>query len=113
MANTNSRHEKELFRLYDKAGALEPGTEQHTAVWNEIMKAREEENERNKTRSESEAARRDMYIKIATFSAGLILAPIIETVCKRELARFIGTVEQMEYFTSSAGKSISGWFRWK
>lgn len=113
MANVKSRHEKELFRLYDKAGELEPGTEQHAAVWSEIMKAREEENERNKTNSDREAAKRDMYIKIGTFTAGLILSPIIDTVCKRELARFIGTVEQMEYFTSSAGKSISGWFRWK
>ena len=67
----------------------------------------------HKNDSDRKTAEKDQYIRIATFAAGLILAPILETVCKRELARFIGTVEQMEYFTSSAGKSISGWFRWK
>lgn len=50
-------------------------------------------------------------IQIATFVVGLVVAPVIDLAAKKSLAKFIGTVEQMEYFTSSAGKSISSWFR--
>lgn len=113
MVEIEKRHNEELNRLYDKLSTLEPGTEEYTKVLTELMKAKDGENELKKIHDAKEEAKWDRAIKIGTFAAGLVLAPVVDTVCKRSLAKFIGTVEQMETFTSSPGRSISSWFRWK
>ena len=113
MVEIKQRHNEEMNRLYDKLATLEPGTEEYTKVLNELMKAMDGENEITKISDAKEDAKWDRVIKIGTFAAGLVIAPFVDTVCKRSLAKFIGTVEQMETFTSSPGRSISSWFRWK
>jgi hypothetical protein len=113
MNELKNRHDAELNRMYNKLGALEPGSEEYEKVLSAIMKAKTGENEIIKIEADKEAAKRDMVIKIGTFTAGLVLAPVIDTLCKRSLAKFIGTVEQMETFTSTPGRSMSSWFKWK
>lgn len=107
------RHQAELNRMYDKLETLEPGTEEYDAVLADIMKAKAGENERYKIEVEHDTARKDLAIKVGIFVGGLVLTPTIDLLCKRNLAKYIGTVEQMETFTSMAGRSISSWFRWK
>lgn len=113
MAEIRNRHDEELTRLYDKLNTLEPGSEEYDKVLSTIMKARATENEHDKIEADKKAAKTEMWIKIGTFAAGLVLAPAIDYVCKRSLTKVIGTVEQMETFTSTPGKSISSWFRMK
>lgn len=113
MVEIEKRHNEEMNRLYDKLATLEPGTDEYAKVLTELMKAMDGGSELNKINDAKEEAKWDRVFKIGTFAAGLVIAPVIDTVCKRSLAKFIGTVEQMETFTSSPGRSISSWFRWK
>lgn len=102
MKTIKNRSEVELNRMYDRLETLEPGTEEHEKVLEEILKV---ENSKN--------GNKEMNLKLASIAGGIILTPVVETLCKRYLAGFIGKVEQMDYFTSTPGKSISSWFRWK
>lgn len=113
MTQIETRHNDELNRMYDKLSTLEPGTEEYETVLTEIMKAKDGETELKKIYDARDEAKKDRIFKIGTFAAGLVLAPIIDTICKRSLAKFIGTVEQMETFTSTPGRSMSSWFKWK
>lgn len=97
-----NRHEVELIRMYDKLATLEPGTEEHEKVLEEIHKA---ENCKN--------SKKEVNVKIVTAAAAIAITPVVDTLCKRYLAGFIGKVEQMEFFNTSPGRSISSWFRWK
>lgn len=102
MKVTKNRNEVELNRMYDKLATLEPGTEEHEKVLEEILKA-----ETNKTE------KKEVNLKLVSIVAGIALTPVLDTLCKRYLAGFIGKVEQMETFVTSPGRSISSWFRWK
>lgn len=108
-----ARYEVEIHRLQDKLKQCEPGTEDYNAVQAELVKAIELMNELVKTEDARKGAKTDTTIRIATFAAGLVLTPVITTVCQKHLAKFIGEVEQMETFTSTPGRSIASWFRWK
>lgn len=113
MASIDARHEKVLTQLYDKLDTLQPGTDEYDKVLSEIMKARSGENESKKIEAEDKAAKKDLWLKGAMFVGGLVITPVIDIVCKKSLAKYIGTIEQMEFFTSSAGRSIGSWFRFK
>ena len=112
-SSIQAKYEAEIHRLQDELSTLEPGTEAYNAVQTELMKAMEVMTEMVKVNDARKGAKVDTTVKVVTFAGGLVLAPVIETVCKRYLAGFIGKVEQMETFTSSAGRGISSWFRWK
>ena len=102
MKDVKNRSEVELNRMYDTLKNLEPGTEEYEKVLGEILKV-----------ENSKKEKKEVNLKVASIAAGIVLTPVVDTLCKRYLAGFIGKVEQMEYFTSSPGKSISSWFRWK
>ena len=108
-----ARYEVEIHRLQDELKKVEPGTDEYNAVQAELLKALEVMNEMVKTEDARKGAKTDTTIKIVTFTAGLVLTPVITTVCQKHLAKFIGTVEQMETFTSMPGRAMSSWFRWK
>ena len=108
-----ARYEVEVHRLQDELKSLTPGTDEYKAVHEELLKALEVMNETTKIEDSRKGAKTDTVVKVVTFAAGLVLTPVITTVCQRNLAKFIGTVEQMETFTSTAGRSMSSWFRWK
>lgn len=108
-----AKHEVEVRRLQDELSLLTPGTEEYNAVQEELLKAMEAMNEMVKIDHARKGAKVDTAIRVVTFVGGLTLTPVITTLCQRNLAKFIGTVEQMETFTSTAGRSMSSWFRWK
>ena len=108
-----ARYEVEVHRLQDTLKTLDPGTEQYEAVHQELLKALEVLNETTKIEDSRRGAKTDTVVKVATFAAGLVLTPVITTVCQKHLAKFIGTIEQMDTFTSTPGRSMSSWFRWK
>ena len=108
-----ARYEVEIHRLQDELKSLTPGTDEYKAVHEELLKALEVMNETTKIEDSRRGAKTDTIVKVTTFAAGLVLTPVITTFCQRSLAKFIGTVEQMETFTSTAGRSMSSWFRWK
>lgn len=76
------------------------------------MKMEEEKNLRDEAANE-EKLRKDRMIQIGIFAAGLIATPIIEVVTKTIYANKICRLEQFETFTTSAGRGISSWFRFK
>ena len=108
-----SRHEKELNRMYDMLESLEPGTEEYEKLMSEIMKARDGENELKKIESERNSAKTENWIKVCTFVVGLIAAPLIDLGVKKSLTKYIGTIEQMDTFTSTPSRGMSSWFRFK
>ena len=108
-----ARHEKELNRMYDALESLEPGTEEYDKLMAEIMKARDGENELKKIESDRKSAKAENWIKIGTFVAGLIAAPLIDLGVKKSLTKYIGTIEQMDTFTSTPSRGMSSWFRFK
>ena len=113
MANIETRHEMVMTRLYDKLEGLEPGSEEYEKVFTELMKAMDGKNEFTRIEDARNDAKKDRVIRIGTFVAGLALTPAIDYFAKKGLAKFIGTIEQMECFTSTPGRSIGSWFRWK
>lgn len=58
-------------------------------------------------------ANKDRKVQIAIFAAGLVATPAIEVICKTIYANKICKLEQFETFTSSAGRGIASWFKWK
>ena len=108
-----NKHEKELNRLYDTLAGLEPGTNEYKAVMDEITCARNGETDLKRLELDRAQAKKEMWFKIGTFIAGMVAVPVIDLVCKRNLTAYIGKIEQMETFTSTPGRSMSSWFRWK
>lgn len=113
MPNNENRHEQVLNRLYDKLENLEPGTDEYDKVLGEITKVMDGQAELIRIEDARSDAKKERVIKVGTFIAGLALTPAIDYLAKKGLAKFIGTIEQMETFTSTPGRSIGSWFRWK
>ena len=111
--NIKAKYEAEVSRLQEELSKQMPGTEEYNAVQSELMKAMEVMNEMVKIDDARKGAKVDTTVKVMTFTVGLVATPIITTVCQKHLAKFIGTVEQMETFTSMPGRAMSSWFRWK
>ena len=108
-----ARYEVEVHRLQDELKSLTPGTDEYKAVHEELLKALEVMNETTKIEDSRRSAKTDTVVKVTTFAAGLVLTPLVTTFCQKHLAKFIGTIEQMETFTSTPGRAMSSWFRWK
>ena len=109
MDKMRKRHDEELNRMYDKLNELEPGSEAYEKIRAEIAKATILRKKKKKIGNEN----KDLAIKIGTVAAGVFITPVIDYVLKRSLAGFIGKVEQMETFTSTPGRAIGSWFKWK
>ena len=78
----------------------------------ERLKMEDEKNLRDEAAKASEA-KKDRIVQIGIFAAGLILSPIIETACKRGYARMLCEFEKDYTFTTTAGRQLSGLFRFK
>ena len=79
---------------------------------NKKMKIEEEKNLRDEEAAK-EKERKDRLVQISIFAAGLIAGPVIEVITKTIYANKICKLEQFETFTTSAGRGISSWFRFK
>ena len=97
-----NRHEVEMNRLYDHLAKLEPGTEEYDKVLAQITKARESEIEVSKV----DVSKRDLVIKVGTSIAAVVVTPLLTYGLNRSMVKYIGKVEQMEIFTSTAGKRM-------
>lgn len=97
-----NRHEVELNRLYDHLAKLEPGTEEYDKVLAQITKARESEIEVSKV----DVSKRDLIIKVGTTVATMVVTPLLTYGLNRSMVKYIGKIEQMEIFTSTAGKRM-------
>ena len=118
MDRITSRHFDEMDRMYDSLSKLEPGTDEYEKLLSQIMKAEDRKIEidklndaRQESKSKNEDAAKERKIRIALGIAPLIVTPVIDLLCKRNLTKVIGKIEQMEIFTSTPGRSISSWFR--
>lgn len=106
--------------------ALDLGTnsEESKAAFDEAMRAADrlievtklEEAKQEKAREEElkkAESKRMLWIRIAEFGGTLLLAPAVDYFCKRGFAKLCMVFEEKGTFTSLAGKSLSGLFRFK
>ena len=112
-ATIKQDYELEVQRLQKELKELTPGSDKYHAVQEALLAAMNVLNEMAKEENSRKGAKTDAILRAVTFIGGLVGTPIITYCCQKRLAKFIGTVEQMETFTTMPGRSISSWFRWK
>lgn len=56
---------------------------------------------------------KDRIVKFVEIGTAVVLAPLIETGCKKAFAHMICEFEKNDSFTTMAGKSLSGLFKFK
>ena len=56
---------------------------------------------------------KDRIVKFVEIGTAVVLAPLIETACKKAFAHMICEFERNDSFTTMAGKSLSGLFKFK
>jgi len=76
----------------------------------ELSKLENESLEQKKAKDDSKWG---MIIHAAEIGATILIGPTIEYLCKRAFAERICTFEKEDIFRTSAGKSLSGLFRFK
>lgn len=78
----------------------------------EKMEAEEKRDLRNETVKISEA-QKDRIVQVGIFVAGMVVSPLIERWVKMGYAKVLCEFEKDYTFTTAAGKSLSGLFRFK
>lgn len=101
----------EVNKLVDRQTALYKIDVEYQEHCEKIEK--EKESQRIDEENKRDEAKRNRKVQIGMFVAGLILTPTIDYVVKSKFADRLCTLEQFETFTTTAGRSISGWFKWK
>ena len=56
---------------------------------------------------------KDRVVKFVEIGTAVVLAPLIEVGCKKAFAHMICEFEKNDSFTTMAGKSLSGLFKFK
>ena len=56
---------------------------------------------------------KDRLVKFVEIGTAVVIAPLIETGCKKAFAHMICEFEKNDSFTTMAGKSLSGLFKFK
>ena len=56
---------------------------------------------------------KDRIVKFVEIGTAVVLAPLIETGCKKAFAHMICEFEKNDSFATMAGKSLSGLFKFK
>ena len=56
---------------------------------------------------------KDRIVKFVEIGTAVVLAPLIETACKQAFAHMICEFERNDSFTTMAGKSLSGLFKFR
>jgi hypothetical protein len=97
-----NRHEEEMNRLYDHLSKLQPGTEEYDKVLAELTKAKESEIEIKKIG----VNKHDLIIKVGSIVLTTFVVPVLTYGLNRSMVKHIGTIEQMETFTSTAGRKM-------
>ena len=69
--------------------------------------------EKEKAELEAKKARNEMLIKGVEIAAAVIVAPLIDTRCKTAFAQMLCEFEKDYNFTTMAGKSLSGLFKFR
>lgn len=69
--------------------------------------------EKEKAELEAKKARNEMLIKGVEIAAAVIVAPLIDTRCKTVFAQMLCEFEKDYNFTTMAGKSLSGLFKFR
>lgn len=60
-----------------------------------------------------EEAKKDRWVRCAEIGVILLAAPIVDTLCKKAYAKMLCEFEKDYTFTTTAGRSLSGLFRFK
>lgn len=69
--------------------------------------------EMKKKKLDISQANKDRMVRVIEIGAAVVAAPLIEAGCKKAFAKMICTFEQDNIFTTTAGRSLSGLFKFK
>lgn len=86
--------------------SLKAEGEEATAAFNEAMEAIDRQSTLDKET-------KDIIVKCVEIGAAVILTPLIEAGCKKAFARMLCEFEKDYNFTTMAGKSLSGLFKFR
>ena len=114
-------HELEILREKSNLDSIRDDKNRNFQVQLEEMKQefelhRDELNyyrEKEKAEIEAKKARNEMLIKGIEIAAAVIVAPLIDTRCKTAFAHMLCEFEKDYNFTTMAGRSLSGIFKFK
>lgn len=112
MDSLNTLREQELIKLYQKLDTIDVLDDEYEVVLGRIHILEGDNQKAIETVNAADNAVKDRQSRWLTFGVGLVAAPVIDTIAKTFLASKICKMEQFDSFTSSAGKSISSWFKW-
>lgn len=96
----------------DKIDASHEEQLEKLKIENERLKAECEKNLRDEAARKSEA-KKDRWVQIGTFGAGMLLGPTLEYIFKSAFARYICEFEKENTFISTPGRTLSDVFRFK
>lgn len=86
------------------------------AVDREIELEKLEESRKDRTENikvKSDEAKKDRIVRFIEIGALMVAVPIVDTICKRSYAKLICNFEKDYTFTTTAGRQLSGLFRFK
>ena len=114
-------HELEILREKSNLDSIRDDKNRNFQVQLEEMKQefelhRDELNyyrDKEKAELEAKKARNEMLIKGIEIAAAVIVAPLIDTRCKTAFAHMLCEFEKDYNFTTMAGRSLSGLFKFK
>lgn len=113
MANgVDALREQELIKLYQKLDALDVLDDEYEIVLARIHTLEGDNQKALEITNAADNTAKDRKSRWVTFGVGLVAGPVIDTIAKTFLASKICKMEQYDSFTSSAGRSISSWFKW-
>ena len=81
-------------------------TDEASEAFKEAMEAIDRQNTLDKDS-------KDRMVKFVEIGTAVVLAPLIETGCKKAFAHMICEFEKNDSFATMAGKSLSGLFKFK
>lgn len=73
----------------------------------ELEKTKQERDDENRKKER----KKEYFIKGVEIVGGVVIAPALAYGFNKGLVKYIGTIEQMETFTSSAGRAIGRMFK--
>lgn len=114
MENENLNALKEANKkCLETAMELGLDTEEGRAAYSLAMTGIDREAKLGDEDFKTKESKRNLIMRGVEVAGGILVAPLVETACKKVFAEMICTFEKDYSFTTSAGRSLSGLFRFK
>ena len=93
--------------------SLGDDADESSAAFKDAMEAIDRQVALDKEQAELDKDKKDRMVKLVEIGTAVVLAPLIELGCKKAFAYMLCEFEKDYSFTTMAGKSLSGLFKFK